>query len=268
MTKTIFIMHSLLVTVLFPITLVADDSACGNLFSKHCSETKALAGITCDPATIIDRISALIKQETAPKEKIERMNQDTLADLSSTPIPLAVGKRKHHLPKDDINALYDRVASHPVASLQHYNRYDPYNTGVGYCFGRAMTAHLEALWGSHLNNSSIRKIWAVGNLESGGAQWRYHVATIVRGQDGYWWTIDPIFQRPLKASDWLREMKGMNPDGFMRVYITEAKRFGPEANDAYRTNELNRRDYHSFFMDLLGEYRRVQEPLPVATRPL
>ena len=82
----------------------------------------------------------------------------------------------------------DKVAS--IASLDHYDQQN-----IGFCFGRAMAAHLIAR-GMGLGSDSIRKLFIIGDLRSGAdPEWRFHVTTLVRGsEDGGWYAVDPALE--------------------------------------------------------------------------
>ena len=158
--------------------------------------------------------------------------------------------RKNHINVSQAKILYKAVANHPVASLRNYSKYDPGNNGIGYCFGRAMTAHLEALWNPELkvNNKAIRKLFALGKLQTGTASWRYHVTTIVKASDNGWWAIDPIMGEPIKADVWYSRMRSYNPSGDMLLFSDEAARFSP-VEGMYKKDELDDDRYSNYFKD-------------------
>ena len=131
-----------------------------------------------------------------------------------------------------------------------------------------MTAHLELL-NSGVQKDKIRKLWAVGSFQAGGNNWRYHVTTIVKGDDGQWWAIDPIFGTPVSAKEWYRKMKGFDVGGDMILFTSEAKRFGPSSPDQYNRPHLNLDAYNNYFNDLLKSYRENNGPFngEVFTKP-
>lgn len=124
--------------------------------------------------------------------------------------------------------LFDRVANDPVASLDAVDKYDPQGI-VGFCFGRAMAAHLYARRAG-LNYGSVAKLFIVGDLRSGkDPEWRFHVTTIVKGHEGKWYAIDPIMTPPmapggpLPVEEWIRIVKGVwDKDDKANLYVTEA----------------------------------------------
>lgn len=110
--------------------------------------------------------------------------------------------RLNPITRDALNAaerqrLLRLTSHHKVASLDALSKYD--TTGeVGFCFGRAMTAHLIARK-LGLNPNGIRKLFIIGDLRSGpDPEWRFHVTTLVKGEeDGRWYAIDPIMLPPM-----------------------------------------------------------------------
>lgn len=115
--------------------------------------------------------------------------------------------------------LYHLTATHKVASLDHMQKYDPDGI-IGFCFGRSMAAHLIARR-MGLRADAIRKMFVVGPLGSGGKiEWRFHVTTIVRGENGDWYAIDPIMGSPLTEPAWIQRVKiGWDQPGKGKYYV-------------------------------------------------
>lgn len=200
------------------------------------------------------------------KAEADAVNDATLRYLD-IPVEDNHVKRVAELNSNQRNKVYRAVDNHPVASQCHLRRYDPQGN-MGFCFGRAMTAHLELL-NSGVQKDKIRKLWAVGSFKTGSSNWRYHVTTIVKGDDGQWWAIDPIFGYPVSAKDWFKRMKGYDVGGDMTLFTSEAKRFGPSSPDKYNRNHLNIDSYNNYFNDLLKSYRENSGPFngEVFTKP-
>jgi hypothetical protein len=103
--------------------------------------------------------------------------------------------------------LFDLTLRHPVARAEALPHYDP--TGaIGFCFGRAMAAHLIARRFG-LAEGAIRKLFVLGDMRELGAtktQWRFHVTTVVAGTDGAWYAVDPILYHVRPISDWIRQV--------------------------------------------------------------
>ncbi len=94
------------------------------------------------------------------------------------------------------NELFRRASQHSVAGTSHIDDYDWQPTGIGnneigFCYGRAMAVHLIARK-MGLNKASIQKIFIAGDLRDGETRWRFHMATMVQGEDEEWYVIDPI----------------------------------------------------------------------------
>lgn len=101
--------------------------------------------------------------------------------------------------------LFEHTVDHPVASLDRLPHYDPDGL-IGFCFGRAMAAHLGARM-MGLAEAGVRKLFIVGDLRQYGAdrtEWRFHVTTLVRGDDRDWYAIDPIVGRVMTAKRWIQ----------------------------------------------------------------
>jgi len=104
--------------------------------------------------------------------------------------------------------LYDSAANHKIADVSQLYKYDPQGI-IGFCFGRAMTVHLIALR-MGLKPESIRKLFIVGALkEHGQILWRFHVTTLVLGDDNTWYAIDPIVGNPLAIQHWMKRMRSI-----------------------------------------------------------
>ncbi len=164
--------------------------------------------------------------------------------------------RKDSISLSEANDLYQRVAKHPVADLKNRSKYDPNNAGIGYCFGRAMAAHLEALFNMNVKNSSIRKLFAVGSLQTGSTKWGWHVTAVVKAKEGGWWAIDPIIGSPIKAEDWYNKMlTSFNPTKDLVLFHDRAMRFGPQVQ-RYTLQQINLEFYNNYFKDLLEVYKQ------------
>jgi hypothetical protein len=120
--------------------------------------------------------------------------------------------------------LYRLTSQHPVARLSALSRYDPEGT-IGFCFGRAMTAHLAARRLGVATASSSRR-FIVGDLRQAGAattEWRFHVTTLVRGDasDRGWHAIDPILGGPMPVHAWIeRVQRTWDAGRKARFYLT------------------------------------------------
>jgi hypothetical protein len=101
------------------------------------------------------------------------------------------------LTKAQRDELFLQASRHPVAGLSAIGKYDHQPTGigsgeVGFCYGRSMVVHLLARK-MGLDPKSIQKLFIAGDLNNEeGIRWRFHVTTLVLGDDGKQYAIDPI----------------------------------------------------------------------------
>lgn len=193
-------------------------------------------------------------------QDLDHFNASQLQELNSMntlDAPPFTGdqNRKASLSRSEADELYRRVSTNPVASLFAVSKYDPKNSGIGYCFGRAMTGHLEALFNMNVKNSSIRKLFAMGSLITGSTKWGWHVTTIVKSSEGGWWAIDPIYGSVCTVDQWYQWMlTRFNPSHDLVLLHDNAMRLGP-SSDRYALRQINHPDYNNYFKDLLGIYK-------------
>lgn len=201
-----------------------------------------------------------------------------------------------------LSNLFRAVKRDPVASFAMNRHYDP-RGNVGFCFGRALIAQLLARqMGVHFMD--IKKISVIGRLtatlDGRSKNWRYHIATSVRDQQGEWWIIDPIFNRPLRVPEWVNSTKTawdrsgishyyglpseilapnkilanfLNPPvDFPQIFIPHLgenlnlvnhKRVKKVGNFVYQA-PLNHATYNNFFVDMVDHFRGTLEEEPSA----
>lgn len=169
-------------------------------------------------------------------------------------------KKAKYLRYSDAQSVYYSAQNNPVVSLNEYNRYDPYNQGIGFCFGRAMFVHLELVYRG-LDRDSIKKAFVMGPMSK--SAWGWHVTTIAqtKNQEGKeeWQAIDPILEEVMTLSDWYNYWRiNASDDGRLKLYITENTRFGANAI-WYDDREINHSFYNSYFRDLMSwfEYQSI-----------
>lgn len=134
---------------------------------------------------------------------------------------------KTSLTSSERKTLFHTVSNHPVTNLNNLGTYDP--TGIiGFCFGRAMGAHLMGRQ-MNVSRASLRKLFIIGDLRSGqDPEWRFHVTTLVKGkEDGKWWAIDPIMTPPtgpggpIRMEEWVRIVRSIwDKQGKAKLYFT------------------------------------------------
>lgn len=156
---------------------------------------------------------------------VDQQNKLTLKSLNNSPVKERPG-RISTASKDKINSIFKAVADNPTAATCQLPTYDP--TGrIGYCFGRAVAGHIEALK-QGISKDSIKKIWAVGSpsRDAMAKNWGYHVATAIRGSDGKWYVMDTLYPKPLTVEEWYLSLTEKNGSGKTRIYYTEPDRMG------------------------------------------
>lgn len=126
------------------------------------------------------------------------------------------------------NYLFRAIRYNRVARLESLPRYDP-DGELGFCFGRAMGTHLIARH-MGLAPDAIGKMFIIGDLKSGDVtEWRFHVTTVVTGEDGVLYAIDPIMSGPLSAREWIERVREIwDRKGEAKVYLTPASAILPD----------------------------------------
>lgn len=220
---------------------------CTTVFEKALTREefgRALAAeISLENLFTPDRLSA---------PKAQRWNGEVLRFARELPFPKK-SSRRGAITLVDAQEIVRRIDESPVTSPWSADKYDP-SGEMGFCFGRAMAAHLEAL-SMNVDKDSILKLFAVGRFVTGESRWRYHVTTLIRAENGDWWAVDPFFGRPLPLGDWARGMQDLDEDRAMRLFLTEAKRFIPDSVEPYRRHILTDPGYRGYFTDLLWHFR-------------
>lgn len=189
-------------------------------------------------------------REVGPSTVTEQ-NEAVLAQLKEWK-PTPVAGRLDSLTRQQANEVLREAMTDPVAAKHQLAKYDP-KGNIGFCFGRAMWLHLELLRRG-VNKHSIFKAFVVGDMLYNKITWQFHVATLVRADNGDWWILDPEFQRLLTLSEWFAYNQAMSPDKKLRLYITEANKFGASAEE-YKTRALEDGWYNSYFKDMLEDFR-------------
>ena len=207
-----------------------------------------------------------------------KLNRAALQSIREIELPKDIPNGyKGELTMSEIRSLYKTVAEHPVAKISNRDLYDPEGIGLGFCFGRAVTTHLEALWNYKLANVSIRKLWMVGNV----GPWDFHVTAIVRGPKGQWYAIDPTLLRPVTVESWyrhyftfakvsgtwIRDVNGeLKYKGGVMLFHSKAKRFSMYAESApgsvYTGSYQNGKwvdNFNSYFVDLFSHYKEQRK---------
>ncbi len=193
--------------------------------------------------------------------QIDQENQAHLSEFVAMEVEGRSRQSINIVDADDAKFLSPRVARdvlstlrmHPVVSLYQYEKYDPKNQGIGFCFGRAMFVHLELAM-RNLDRDSIKKAFVVGHMSTGdGNSWGWHVTTIAQSKDEngdeIWLALDPV--TGLKTlKEWYKEMYNhFSTDQKLKIYVTESGKFGPTPG-FYNQIGLENEFYNSYFTDL------------------
>lgn len=118
---------------------------------------------------------------------------------------------------DQRKELLKIISQDSVASLASISLYDPPQNDqpigeIGYCYGRAMAGHLYARK-LGLDDNSIKKIFAAGDMQNGTVRWRFHMATVVPDENGKLFAVDPIMPGLIRRynNEFQTDLDPMNP---------------------------------------------------------
>lgn len=158
-------------------------------------------------------------------------NNKNVKKLLAKPFKVEEVPGKNSLVKEvDTNVLYKAMENSDV-NKNHYC-YDTKGT-IGFCFGRATIAHMEAIV-RNVHPDLVKKIWIAGDM----GVWGHHVATMVYSEKG-WMVLDTNLGRTISAEQWIdyyMPMKEGKKD--IMVFVTQAGRFGPYDNRPYNAVDL------------------------------
>jgi hypothetical protein len=236
--------------------LIAFPSVAG--LTEECELAFGNLGAPMNERVLQDLNDDLIAtQNKISAEDAGKWNYALVSALNSMPVVKRNPKRIYGLTKEQRSALYNKVAHDPVVSPEFLKKYDP-SGKIGFCFGRAFVAYVEALR-MGLAKENILKLWVVGNMKYKSINWAYHVTTIVRGDDGQWYAIDPEFREPFPIGSWYENIANkLTNDGRLQLFATDPKRFGPNGGgDARppRPSSLHNPIYNHYFEDYLKNSR-------------
>ena len=258
----------------------AADLSCQQLFDHLVNpDTNGFSQADVDRSILKDfpDLSAISSPNEATTKAWNKAVQDALHRL---PQPPAKSGEVNGFTFQQLKQLYDELAENPVSRetcKPAPNLYDPDPTNQsGFCFGRAIGAHLLART-MGLVDEAIKKVWLVGgHLNGGGVNWSHHVATAVRDVDGNWWVIDTHeMTKPAKIEEWVdyfmpydHQTEAVRP----LFFATEPQRWGPENTDPmFDVTAKDPQGYNGFFPDLFDSIRRpsqtLQDQLDLLRRP-
>lgn len=164
--------------------------------------------------------------------------------------------RKLALNFEEANALLSDVTNNNIAKYDSRLKYDPQGS-LGFCFGRALTAHLLAMKRG-VDKNSIRKVFVSGTMNTpDGITWSFHVATLIAKKGGGFWVIDPNFLEVQTLENWFATYEKQSPDQRIRIFITPAARFGSEGFGMYSNQKYGLTDafYNNYFIDLFKDFK-------------
>jgi hypothetical protein len=192
-------------------------------------------------------------QYNLSEEEIKK-NNINIKKLASAPFKVRPRKGKISALNDSDTMIIYKLMENSEVNKNHFC-YDIKGT-IGFCFGRATIAHMEAIV-KNINPESVKKIWIAGDMK----QWGHHVATMVNTEKG-WMVLDTNLRRPVTVDFWIdfyQPMKSAKAKEIM-VFVTQAGRFGPEdttaynAIDLFNTNSADFKKAEDFFNGYFHDY--------------
>jgi hypothetical protein len=213
-------------------------------------------------------VSLIDIQHAKSQSEIEANNKHVL-ELIEMPLtsPADTDKTSYLLPEEV--ALILKETNNSKVHKNHYC-YDPQNK-VGFCFGRATIAHMEALVRG-MDPNSIKKIWIAGDMK----EWGHHVATLIKIENS-WMVVDTNLNKVVSVEEWIKFYKPMKAPKAkdIMVFITRADRFGPYDSSSYsgvnlfnsttddfkKDADFYRGYFHDYFEDL--DKKTTIEKFPV-----
>ncbi|MBL7544437.1 MAG: hypothetical protein JNL11_11530 [Bdellovibrionaceae bacterium] len=158
--------------------------------------------------------------------------------------------------------LMQTIDRNQVVGYANAHKYEQPGTSIGYCFGRG--CYIDVLLMSlGLDRDAVKKIWAVGPMQSGGLTWQFHIGHMVRLPDNSWVVLDNVPGRVLTVEQWAAHFKRENRDGMLRFYVTDSEKFTPSLG-AYNDTQLglniprDRDWYRDYFDDLMRWTRQFR----------
>jgi hypothetical protein len=185
---------------------------------------------------------------------IAQLNQKAIRDLNGLQVPNRKVGRVVSVDPDTAREMLESIELHPIVSHYALSSYNVKGDGIGFCFGRAMYAHLLAL-DLGMQKEAIKKAFVVGPMRTGSMTWSFHVATLVKSGDE-WLALDSVpGKTPLKVQEWFDYFKRQSTDKKLRIYITEPEKFTAESATYSQIQlglNLSREEdwYSGYFKDL------------------
>jgi hypothetical protein len=154
------------------------------------------------------------------------------------------GRLKKDIDQDAATALTRKVERHPVVGYPNLDHYE--NCDQGFCFGRAVGVHVEALR-ERIHPDAIRKLWIIGpNTDDS-----FHVTTIIKAREGGWWVLDPNHETALTVAEWIQQYGGRSA---YTLFVSDARRFGVQSPLYYRAVDLFGSEEEDFYNEFFSDY--------------
>ncbi len=229
------------------------QSQCQNLFADH--------QLLLDRKSLVEQdLIQVYDVEVAGKTAAEvaAMNLKTIESIHDE-IPFrSTSTRGVWINETVANRLVDLTYENPVVN-PGLKKYDP-KRNIGFCFGRATFIHLMLLK-MGLQKNSIRKIWAIGPMNTGEITWRYHVATMAYTKKNGWLVLDTNHGAAVSAQEWIATYSKMSTDGKLRFYTSDASKLSFMIGKYSRLQlgmDINQeRDYYrGYFKDMMEWVRK------------
>lgn len=171
-------------------------------------------------------------QSRLDSSEITQHNKNLLKVLKKNPEFKNAQQNVTEVSKKQASDLYKAMKKSNVYENEIcYTRPD---VTVGYCFGRAVVVHTEAILRG-VDPGAIKKIWVVGDL----GHWGHHVATMVRGSNEKWYVIDEV-TGVVTVEDWISALSTMKKRGAKTpmFFVSQAERVGPYNAQTYNMMDL------------------------------
>ena len=170
-----------------------------------------------------------IQRFTANEEILK--NNGKLKSLLKAPYEVKkIPGKIHKITTDDADLIYYAMANSDVHKNHHC--YDTKGT-IGFCFGRATIAHMEAI-ARDIHPDLVKKIWIAGDM----GVWGHHVATMVYTEKG-WMVLDTNLGKKVDVETWIAMyMPYKKGKKDIMVFVTQAGRFGPYDSSPYNAINL------------------------------
>jgi hypothetical protein len=201
-------------------------------------------------------------QRRLDEKIILQQNKNLRKILKEAPALKPSSTKATYVTKAEADDLYKAMVSNKV--VMNDRCYD--TGGIGFCFGRATVAHIEALLRG-VHPSALKKVWVTGDM----GFWGHHVALVVKGKKD-WYVIDNVVGKVVTIDQWMDNFIPRKQAGAKEVmfHITQAERFGPDHsrgynpidffNSLYKDGYSKDNDfYNGFFHDFFDDtYSRAQ----------